>query len=186
MNSSGTGGYLIPISAPPIDGDELDALLQAMVVGIVGLPGDLVRPRWQPTVPKQPPISTDWAAIGVMSWEGTDFPVEERTEPSVTAPGGTDLLTVWKTITVLASFYGPHGSANANALHDGVYPAQNREALQAAGIDVVHAGTVTNASYQQNLQWIRRYDIPVTLRAKVARTFKILSIVSAPDVIITN
>src|SRR4051812_9766277 len=54
-NDSSTGGYLSPVVASSALQDAaLDALLQQMVAGITGLPGNMVRPRWQPVTPKQP------------------------------------------------------------------------------------------------------------------------------------
>src|SRR5574340_383319 len=78
-NTSATGGYLSPdASALPLEGDALDALLQGMVVGITGLPGAMVRPRWQSVVPKQPEPTVDWCAIGITTSDRTDYPVEEH------------------------------------------------------------------------------------------------------------
>ena len=53
-NTSATGGYLAGQLAPLAD-DELDDAIQAAVASISGLPGDLVRPRWQPAGPSPRP-----------------------------------------------------------------------------------------------------------------------------------
>ncbi|MFT2520511.1 hypothetical protein ACMWQB_30330, partial [Escherichia coli] len=65
MNTSATGGYLVPaVASPPLDDDDLDNLLHDMIAGISGLPRAMVRPRWQPTVPKQPEPGVNWCAFG--------------------------------------------------------------------------------------------------------------------------
>lgn len=182
-NDSSTGGYISPVTpSPALQDAALDALLQQMVVGISGLPGPMVRPRWQPVVPKQPEPSIDWAALGVTHIEQTDYPVEvhDGTNP------GSDVQEAWEQLTVLASFYGPNGMANASLLRRGLYIAQNREALIAAGIDLVDAGDITPAPDLQNQQWVRRFDITVRLRRKVQTRYPVLNIASADDSIVTD
>jgi len=182
-NTSATGGYLSPAaSALPLEGDALDALLQSMVVGITGLPGAMVRPRWQSVVPKQPEPSVDWCAIGITTGERTDYPVESHNGTG----DGSDLLQRWEEFTVLASFYGPNAMSFADLLRDGIYVPQNREAMQAQGMDLIDAGSRTTASDLVNQQWVRRYDLPVRIRRKSERTYPVLNIVSADDLIVTD
>lgn len=181
-NDSSTGGYLVGIGAPPLQDAALDALLQQVVVGLAMLTGDMVRPRWQPTVPKQPEPNIDWCAIGVTEFAPIDYPGEEH----VSAGNGSDTFVRWEQLTVLASFYGPNGNGNASTLRDGLYIARNRDALTAAGMDLVDAGAVTAAPDFVNQQWIRRYDVPIRLRRKVQRTYPILNMLSAPTSITRN
>ena len=182
-NDSSTGGYLSPVAPSSAQFDAaLDAVLQPLVAGITGLPGNMVRPRWQAAVPKQPEPGTDWAAIGITTIDPADYPAEWHDGTG----GGSDTQQAWEEFTVLASFYGPNGMGNASLLRRGVYVPQNREALQLAGIDVVEAGTITAAPDLVNQQWIRRYDIPLRLRRKVQTTYPVLNIASADDVIVTD
>ena len=64
MNTSQTPGYLTPTSGPLTE-EELQDVLTAMVAGITGLPGKMVRPRWQPKPPKQPEHNIPWCAVGI-------------------------------------------------------------------------------------------------------------------------
>ena len=182
-NDSSTGGYLSPVapSSAPFDA-SLDAVLQQVVVGITGISGSLVRPRWQAVVPKQPEPGTNWCAIGVSGIEPADYPAEAHDGSG----NGSDTQQAWEGLSVLASFYGPDAMANASLLKRGLYVAQNREPLQAAGIDVVDAGTITAAPDLVNQQWIRRYDLPIRLRRKVETRYPILNIASADDLIVTD
>jgi hypothetical protein len=182
-NDSSTGGFLSPVAPSSALFDAaLDALLQQLVVGVTGLPGPLVRPRWQPVEPKRPEPATDWAAVGVSAADPTDYPVEWHDGSGE----GSDVQEAWEQLTALASFYGPHGMQNASLLRRGLYVPQNREALQLAGVDVVDAGGVTAAPDLVNQQWIRRYDLSIRLRRKVQTTYAVLNIESADDVIVTD
>jgi hypothetical protein len=182
-NDSSTGGYLSPVAPSSALFDAaLDALLQQAVVGITGLAGSLVRPRWQPVVPKQPEPSINWCAIGVTEIDPMDYPAEIHDG----AGNGSDQQQAWEEFAVLASFYGPDGMANAALLRRGLYVAQNRELLQAQGIDLVEAGKVVTAPDLVNQQWVQRRDIPIRLRRQVVTVYPILNILSADDTLVTD
>ncbi len=180
-NTSATGGYIAGTGAF-VEDAALDAIFQACVVGITGLPGAMVRPRWQAVVPKQPEPSVDWCAIGITSSGTTDYPVELH----VSAGDGYDAFQTLEELDVLASFYGTHGAGNAGLLRDGLYVDQNRTVLQASGIDLIEVGKRVTAPDLVNQQWIRRFDLPIRFRRKVDRSFPVLNILSAPDSIATD
>lgn len=137
-NDSASGGYLVPENGTPTlsDDDVFDGVLHDLVVGCTGLPGRLVRPRWQPTPIAEPEVATDWCAIGV---------VDETPEsmPFVTHRGaddggqGADFVQVNDEVQVLASFYGPNARQNAKALRNGLMVAQNRELLTRLNMGLV-------------------------------------------------
>jgi len=174
-NDSSTGGYLLPADAPAPEDAELDALLQAAVRDITGLPGSLVRPRWQPNPPKQPEPSVDWCAIGVMVQTPDDGPALLHQPDG----SGATRLERHVDIEVLATFYGPRASAYASRLRDGLGIPQNLEALRASALAFVSAGAVRAIPEFWNQQWIRRYDLPLLLRRKVTRIYPIRNIVAA-------
>jgi hypothetical protein len=66
-NTSATGGYLLPAPLfPTLPGVlSFKQFLQSVFVGISGLPGELVRPKWQKNPPKSPDIDVNWMAIGL-------------------------------------------------------------------------------------------------------------------------
>lgn len=175
-NTSATGGYLSPAGSPaPLEDADLDALFQQLVAGITGLPGSMVRPRWQPIVPKQPEPSINWCAIGVTDCEAEDYPVLAH---DGTGDGADDFVQ-HEALTVLASFYGPNAGANAKTLRNGLYVAQNRDTLVAQGMALTGVGNAVTAPDMINQQWIRRIDVSIAFRRKVARTYPILNILSA-------
>ena len=109
-NTSATGGYLSPdVVSPPLEGDDLDDEFQEAVVGITGLAGSLVRPRWQPGNPKQPEPTVDWCAIGITTQTPDATPHIQHSG----AGNGKDTLKRHELINVLCTFYGPNSKRNA-------------------------------------------------------------------------
>lgn len=182
VNTSATGGYLTPDSSP-VPGDEsLEDLLQPMVSGITGIPGKYVRPRWQPGNPKQPEPSVNWCAIGVMSTKQDANPALEHEGSGE----GSDQYQRHQEIVLLATFYGPDAQAFGQLLSDGMYVAQNSEALRARDMSFIEAGDLIAAPELINQQWVRRYDLRIRLRRKITRTYQVLNILSAEATVITG
>lgn len=174
-NDSSTGGVLTPSSPPPLTDASLEAILQQLVVGLTGLPGRLVRPRWQSTTPKQPEPSTNWCAIGVTS-------ITPDANPAIlhnAAGGGSDTLFRHEQIEVLLSFYGPQGQQYAAQVRDGFWLPQNNDALKANLMGFVEADVLRSVPELVNQQWVRRYDFSVWLRRQVVRTYPVLNLLSA-------
>lgn len=178
-NDSSTGGYLAPVDAqPPQDDSALDAIFQQLVVGVSGLPGSLVRPRWQPTVPKQPEPSVTWCAIGVMDTTPDAGPAIRHNSDG----DGSDTYQRHEDIEVLCSFYGPAAKGYAQLFVDGLCIPQNIEQIKALGMAFVSTSSIRTAPDFMNEQWIRRYDVTAHFRRMVAHTYAVLNLLSAkPD-----
>jgi hypothetical protein len=129
-NTSASGGYLAPSSALPPEDNAFDAVFQALVVGITALPGNLVRPRWQPVPLAQPEATVNWCAVGVI--DETPAPGKGMITHDGADNGGlgSDTLQVNDEAEILASFYGPNARQFANLFRDGLMLPQNREALE--------------------------------------------------------
>lgn len=169
-----TTGYLVPSPAgAPLYDDALDDLLQGAFVGITGLPGAMVRPRFQAKPPKQPDGATDWCAVGVMHIERDANPVVGFVERQ---------LVRHEEIHVLASFYGPNAGAFAAIAADGLALLQNNAALSSQLMLYVNNDTIRQVPELVNEQWIRRFDLPVRFRRQVKRTYAVESLVSADSV----
>jgi hypothetical protein len=181
-NTSATGGYLVPSSPPPAEDDGLEDQIKLMIQGITGFDPNFVRPRWQPTPPKQPPANANWCAFGVTRQDPDTY-------ASIVHDGtgdGTDTAIRHETIEILASFYGPAGQGYAAMLRDGLMIPQNREALYANGMALYDAMEIIAAPDLTNTQWIRRYDLTVRLRRRVERTYPVLNLLSAEGTIETQ
>lgn len=174
-NTSASGGYLAPPSAAPAYDAALDRVVQQIVVGITGLPGAYVRPRWQPVQPKQPDPSVDWCAIGVQSITPDDGPAIVHDG----AGDGSDTIRRHEAIEFVASFYGPNGLGSASLLRDGISLPQNVEAIAAVGLAYISTSQITPAPALVNEQWIRKYDIRLSFRRRVDRAYPVLNLLSA-------
>ena len=172
-NDSSTGGFIQPTSAAPIEDAALDALLQALVAGVTGLPLNLVRPRWQAVPTAQPEPATDWCAIGVI----------DETPPPFSAlrhANGYSISTEWTQLRVLASFYGPTARGNAATMRAGLMIGQNRETLFGSGIALAEApGAARFVPSMVNNQTVRRVDIEMMFNRAIQRTWPIDDLLSA-------
>lgn len=176
-NTSATGGYLRPTSAPPDEDDALADALQELVVGVTGLPGALVRPRWQPEPPTQPAANVDWCGVGVMG----DAPAAGRASTRhIAANEGTSETYHDATFAVMASFYGPNASGYAKLLRDGLMVAQNREEMFRQNMALVGApGNTTRTAELINTAFVGRCDISFEIRRRASRTWAIKNALKA-------
>ena len=182
-NDSSTGGYLSPaVASPPLEDDALTAIFQQMIVGITGLPGNMVRPRWQPNPPKQPEPTVNWCAMGIAVQTLDDGPAIVHNG----AGNGSDTYIRHEQIDVLASFYGPSAMQNAQQLSDGLAIPQNLEQLKAQDMNSVDTGQIRAAPDLINEQWIRRYDLELTFRRKITRSYAVLNILTAQGTVQTD
>ncbi len=174
MTDSSTGGYLVPAASPvPLQDKELYEALQSAVVGITGLDGTLVRPRWQPEPSLIPQAGECWIAIGVTDREADVFPFL----------GFFPLNTLnyqmqrHEEFTMLASIYdlGYNGQADtvAAVLRDGIMVPQNNEALAANGIYVVGDSDLAVAPTLFKSRWMYRVDLKIRFRRQITRQYSV-------------
>jgi hypothetical protein len=175
--NSSTAGYLIP-NAEPIYDNDLDDLFQTVVVGIVGLPGRLVRPRWQPNPPQQPPFNENWCALGIMRNTSDAFAYEKLVSGTNGNADGAVLIERDELIYVMHSMYGPGAAANSKRLRDGLEISQNRDALIAAGVALVEVEESITAPALLQETWVRRVDTQVVFRRRTSRAYPVLTIES--------
>lgn len=179
-NTSATGGALLPNTSPaaPIMGVPLEDLFNELLSGVTGLSPDLVRPRWQTTVPKQPTPETNWLAFGITTTTPDAGPAL-RHDPDASAGLGADTLARHSDLEILVSCYGPNGDGYANLIQDGLSVPQNVEFLRTNLITYVNSGTIRNVPDKVNEKWIRRWDLLLHFRRKVERSYPVENILSA-------
>lgn len=177
-NDSTAPGYLTPLSEPLTRQMVEDALHDA-VAGITGMDPRLVRPRWQSEPPKQPGHDVTWCSVGVLSWSRDGYPAVEHSGDE----GGTDAVLSWKTLSAVASFYGPAADDLADRLMDGLAVEQNRTDLRAAGIALTAVGDPVDAPELINNRWVRRVDLPLSLQMETRRVYGVRNILCGPVMI---
>jgi hypothetical protein len=175
--NSGTGGYLTPTAGAAVYDDALDDLLQTVFVGLTGLPGANVRPRYQAKPPKQRAGTVDWCAVGVMV-------LDKDAAPAIASQDdGSATLQRHEDIHVLASFYGPNAGALASQAADGLALVQNNEVLMSQLMTYVNNDTIRQVPELVGEQWIRRMDLPVHFRRQVKRAYAVQSLASADSIL---
>jgi hypothetical protein len=169
---SSTGGPLLPLAGDPLEDDALDDFLQGFIVGITGMPGVAVWPRWQPEPPNIPEWGVDWAAVGVSMREGDTYAVEEHESDGVT------IVTRHETLDITTTFYGPNCQRNAALLRDGLGLAQNREPLFRNGMGLVGVGQLQRGGDLVKNRWMQTSELPWSIRRIINRTYPIRDIVA--------
>lgn len=166
-----TPGYLLPTLEPVADG-AIDQVFHALVVGISGLPGNLVRPRWQPEPPSQPAYTVNWCAIGVT--------MSNKDAYAYQGLNSTEFFTEKdELLELLLSFYGPASSAYASRCITGIQLGQNREVLYSQGIAYAEVGTATTVPVLLQQKWAKRVDVRMTFRRREVNKFAVATLVAA-------
>jgi hypothetical protein len=174
MTDSSTGGYLVPAALPaPLQDQALYEALQSMVVGVTGLDGTLVRPRWQPEPSLIPVAGTCWIAIGVTDREADVFPFLGFFPADTT----DYQMQRHEEFTMLASVYdlGYNGEADtvAAVLRDGIMIPQNNDALAVNGIYVVGDSDLAVAPSLFKQRWMYRVDLKIRFRRQITRQYSV-------------
>lgn len=185
VNDSSTGGFLQPAANPaPLEGANLLDFIQAWFVGICGLAGSMVRPRWQAEPPDIPQAGNCWMAFGITNRESDQYPYVEH------EANGSDALQRHERLDILTSFYdtGVTGLADqfASLLRDGTAIAQNREYLTDAGMGLVKAGNLLTVPSLLKQRWLYRVDLEIVIRRQIDRVYPVRSILSTSGDIYTD
>lgn len=173
-NDSPGGGWLIPVASTQQDDEALERTLSRWVRGVSGLKPGHIRPRWTPEQPPLMPADTDWCAFGITGFQADDNPALISTDDE------GSVLWRHEVVECMASFYGPGSQRSVTLFRDGLTLSQNNDALNAAGLSFAGAGNIIPFPERISHQWVRRYDITVTLRRKVMREYRVKSLREAP------
>lgn len=174
MTTSATGGYLSPTTQLLPGGLTLVQYLQAVIVGITSLPGDLVRPGWQANPPKRPDISVNWCSFSVMVMSpDANAYVEEK------ADGSGQKMQRHEVIQLVCRFYGPLCQDFAGVLRDGLQLSQNRDSLSAGNMGFQGTSETVFVPELLNERFFQRCDITVFLTRQINRDYQVLSFESA-------
>lgn len=170
-NSSATGGYLLPTNAA-LDNNLLKRFMHGVIVGVTGLDNTLVRPAFQNNSPPIPDIDVDWCAFMIRNRHTEGMPWLNQGDIDATL--GTNEL-----FDVVVNFYGPSSMGYATVLRDGLQIPQNSDQLVAAGMAVLGSEGIQYIPELVNDRWYERTDITINMNRNLARTYDILSLLSA-------
>lgn len=169
-NTSASGGFLR--LSPEQGQHDLDDVLNDLVAGITGLPGELVRPRWQPDPPEVPEPDVNWCAFGITQFDPLNMPVVRHQG----ADEGHDEVIDNEELQAPLSFFGPQHLVMARAFRRGIYVPQNRHLLRPAGLAFVKVGTIVVLPAQVALGWRARADLPLTFRLETRSSLPVLNL----------
>jgi len=171
--SSSTGGYLqAAVNNAPLDDDDLVNFFQEWVVGLSGIDGSKVRPRWQPEATNIPDQNVNWLALGITISSADTYVAEVHNN----AGAGYNEMRRHETLTVKTSFYGPKCSGTARRFRDAMQIAQNREVLSLNSMGLIESGDIVAAPELVKEKWYLRADLEFTIRRQVVRTYPISSL----------
>lgn len=174
---SSVQGYLAGAPEGTVYGSALEDLFHDAVVGITGLQGDLVRPRYQDDPPTWPQFDVDWCAFNVYVrpslWNAFKT---LRADGSYTIEG-TEVLEV------TVSFYGPNYQAVERSYRDGMQLGQNRDDLVAAGIGFIEFAEPVVVPVLMKEKWVKKVDIRGTFHRWAVRVYPVRTLLSAEGTI---
>lgn len=166
------------VATPPIYDDALEDAFQATIVGITGIAGDLVRPRWQPEPPNQPAFTANWVAFGIMNMDGDRYAWQGH-DPSLNGGLGGNKLERDERLQVLHSFYGPLAQQYMNRYKDGLQVGVNRYALLAFDIKLTECLDGVNVPALMKNKWVKRVDMRALFVRRIKREYAVPSLLSA-------
>ena len=185
MTNSSTGGYLQPSPVtPPLDGQALNQFLQQWIVGISGLPGNLVRPAPQSEPPDVPDFGTCWAAYRYEEMPGDIYPyVDQQAD-------GSWQLQRHEELHLRISFYddGVNGQAQATMrlFRDGTAVPQNLEILTLNNMAFSSCGAPVPVPSLLKQRWLYRVDLPLVIRRQIIRMYPVLGLESMDGELVTD
>ena len=170
-NTSATGGYL---QATTLTGSDVDfrRAIHGFIVGLTGLPPELVRPSWQPNPPPMPDQGVNWCGYGQLSSEAEGFPELTYYDAD------SHIQTRYENVIFNISFYGPQCLEKMKAFRDAMLISQNLDPLFDVGIALFNSSGIVHAPELVGNQYMDRSDIQLTFNKKMQRLYAIKTIVS--------
>ncbi len=173
--SSTAAGFIAPISAPIYD-DPLDDFLHTFLRVLSGIPGQFVRPRWQPEPPNLPAFTQNWLAWGITELEEDRFAYQGQSAESATVE--RDEL-----LTMLISYYGPAATQIAKQVSASIQLGQNRAYLQDQSMTVIEVYGAIRIPALLKEKWVPRVDQRVRFRRRATWAYNIKTIQSAQAIL---
>jgi hypothetical protein len=184
-NSSSTGGYLVPMTGttPPYDA-TLEDIFQGAIVGITGLAGNMVRPRFQPEPPNQPDFNTTWISFSVAPVAQDTFTYEPH-KPLVDTDG-SDEVQRDEFLELYLSAYGSNCAAIMGQFSAGISLQQNRLVLQSYGIKLIDPGKFVYLPALLKEKYVKRIDLKSRWARRNTIVYPIRTVADATVIVKTD
>lgn len=170
--NSSVAGFLAPLTAPIYD-NPLDDFLHAFLVALTTLPGQLVRPRWQPEPPNMPDFPVDWLSWGIVDIDEDRFAYQEQIDATTTVVERDEIMTM------LMSFYGPRAGQLAKQFSASVQLSQNRAYLHSQKMAVIEVMNQVRIPALTKEKWVPRVDQRMRFRRRASWAYQIRTLESA-------
>lgn len=166
--------YILPSATLPVPrGLSLTQFLQTVFVGITGLPGNMVRPKWQVEPPKEPDLTVNFMSMGI----GVAVP-DANGYVDVDENGAT-VTQRHETLEIGCDLFGPSAMEIAGLIRDGFQIPNNLEGLRTANMGFVETSTARHVPDLVGERFIDRVVMSVFVRREIQRVYPILTILSA-------
>lgn len=170
-NDSTVAGFLTPTGDAPAYDAQMNVQIIRWVTGLTGLPEALI---FTASAQTPPDSASTWCEFEIEMVEADvcALHIQHREESAS--------QRVQETVTVMLRFCGTAGLGTAAQLRDGVKVNQNNAALNAEGFTFHRASPIVFEPLLINTQWLRRYELHVTLIREITRDYAIKMLVDAP------
>lgn len=178
-NSSATGGALLPTVVAGSFGTAFNKLMHDWLLGLTGLTGNYIMPRWQlipPNIPNSE--TTDWMTFGITRKKrlGTDYRVHFSNS---SFPLGGNQSTRWEKFWLLCSMYGPNQDLTETKISQGIFEPQNSESLLANYIRPISTNETVIVPELIKSVWITHWDLEIEFIRAVVLDYNINDLTSA-------
>jgi len=211
MSDSSTGGSLLPsdpnsyydvasvydeaytpsqtANALSLSGAAFNKILHDWLMGLTGLPGNMIMPRWQIVPPNLPDSNvTDWMTFGVTRKErpGGAYIRHQPGDSAIGLANGYDQNVRWENFSLLCSIYGPNQEFTETSISQGLFINQNNEQLLLNQIRPLGTDTTVIIPELIKSLWITRWDLSINLSRQIVFNYAIENLLSAVGFVETD